>query len=699
MMEYRIVAMDTETAGMAGPIRLCGWMDIDQSVPTLGTIEEFMKDVTSSSVVRTIVYAHNMAGFDLAKILQAITTLQIDFTRSLLINGKLVVTFFKGYQNLEFRDSFYIARQSLASLSKAFELDDSGKMDLSDIIGKGKQYPSKEVYFKTVPIDDVRYREYLSRDVIALARIIQKMYDLYHFDDPNEFWTHSTNSSLAMAMFRKDFPAHYGLVVKGYLSEDMQMMIRKAYHAGRTEKFKDSILSGYHYDVNSLYPTIMERYEMPVGDAILIDDAERIASHWRWKLGDPECSYLGTIHANVTVPKEGNLIPPLPTRINGRTMYITGTFEDDWDIDELVFAVKECGVIVNRIDYIIRFQDRKNLFKPFIAKWKQIKMTNTGALRQIAKDIQNSLSGKFAQIPYQVTYAPLPDDVKKVKKFQYNHPEAEKCTLYGQDLYRYITYINWKRQPAIQPQISVHIVAMARVAYMSKILRENAKSHAYCDTDSIVTTKKLPDSYIHDAEYGKWKLERTIQKAVFVSPKLYAELGENGEEILKSKGIIRSAIGEVNYDAYVEWQKLLKDGKNVVLYKGYEQLQNVVQSLLKEGKPHIMVEVSKTLKAKTLSKRYFFPNGDSRPWDATELELKTTSKAIERIYADRQRIRTLKERRKILKALIRERFKGIADDTLYDVYRKNGITWEELPEGFDRHEIEFLFKKKYSSID
>ena len=695
MMEYRIVAMDTETAGMAGPIRLCGWMDIDQSVPTLGTIEEFMKDVTSSSVVRTIVYAHNMAGFDLAKILQAITTLQIDFTRSLLINGKLVVTFFKGYQNLEFRDSFYIARQSLASLSKAFELDDSGKMDLSDIIGKGKQYPSKEVYFKTVPIDDVRYREYLSRDVIALARIIQKMYDLYHFDDPNEFWTHSTNSSLAMAMFRKDFPAHYGLVVKGYLSEDMQMMIRKAYHAGRTEKFKDSILSGYHYDVNSLYPTIMERYEMPVGDAILIDDAERIASHWRWKLGDPECSYLGTIHANVTVPKEGNLIPPLPTRINGRTMYITGTFEDDWDIDELVFAVKECGVIVNRIDYIIRFQDRKNLFKPFIAKWKQIKMTNTGALRQIAKDIQNSLSGKFAQVPYQVTYAPLPED-EKLKKFQYNHPEAEKCTLYGQNLYRYITYINWKRQPAIQPQISVHIVALARVKYMTKILRENAESHAYCDTDSVVTTKKLPDSYTDDKEYGKWKLERMIKKAVFVSPKLYAEVDENGEEILKSKGIIRSAIeGEVNYDAYVMWQKLLKDGKNVSLYKNYQQLQNVVQSLIKEGKPHIMVEVSKTLKANTLPKRYFFPNGDSRPWDAAELDIKKTMKPIERIYADRQRIKALKERRSELKKVIRERFKGIADDTLYDIYRKNGITWEELPEEFSRQEIEFLFKKRY----
>ena len=70
-------------------------------------------------------------------------------------------------------------------------------------------------------------------------------------------------------------------------------------------------------------------------------------------------------------------------------------------------------------------------------------------------------------------------------------------------------------------------------------------------------------------------------------------------------------------------------------------------------------------------------------------------KPIERIYADRQRIKALKERRSELKKVIRERFKGIADDTLYDIYRKNGITWEELPEEFSRQEIEFLFKKRY----
>ena len=52
---------------------------------------------------------------------------------------------------------------------------------------------------------------------------------------------------------------------------------------------------------------------------------------------------------------------------------------------------------------------------------------------------------------------------------------------------------------------------------MTKILRENPEAHAYCDTDSVVTTKKLPDSYTDDKEYGKWKLERMIKKAVFVA--------------------------------------------------------------------------------------------------------------------------------------------------------------------------------------
>ena len=75
--------------------------------------------------------------------------------------------------------------------------------------------------------------------------------------------------------------------------------------------------------------------------------------------------------------------------------------------------------------------------------------------------------------------------------------------------------------------------------------------------------------------------------------------------------------------------------------------------------------------------------------------MKKTTKSIERIYADRQRIKAMNERRSELKKVIRERFKGIADDTLYDIYRKNGITWKELPEEFSREEIEFLFKKRY----
>ena len=45
-----------------------------------------------------------------------------------------------------------------------------------------------------------------------------------------------------------------------------------------------------------------------------------------------------------------------------------------------------------------------------------------------------------------------------------------------------------------------------------QILRENPEAHAYCDTDSVVTTKKLPDSYTDDKEYGKWKMERMMKR-------------------------------------------------------------------------------------------------------------------------------------------------------------------------------------------
>lgn len=60
----------------------------------------------------------------------------------------------------------------------------------------------------------------------------------------------------------------------------------------------------------------------------------------------------------------------------------------------------------------------------------------------------------------------------------------------------------------------------------------------YCDTDSIVTDTPLPNSFLHDSELGKWKLEYELTKAFFIAPKCYAMFhGSPDQVVAKCKGV------------------------------------------------------------------------------------------------------------------------------------------------------------------
>ena len=58
----------------------------------------------------------------------------------------------------------------------------------------------------------------------------------------------------------------------------------------------------------------------------------------------------------------------------------------------------------------------------------------------------------------------------------------------------------------------------------------------YSDTDSAVTDKPLPDSMI-GSKLGQVKLEHSINRAVFLAPKVYGLVDIDGNEIIKVKGI------------------------------------------------------------------------------------------------------------------------------------------------------------------
>jgi hypothetical protein len=78
----------------------------------------------------------------------------------------------------------------------------------------------------------------------------------------------------------------------------------------------------------------------------------------------------------------------------------------------------------------------------------------------------------------------------------------------------------------------------------------------YCDTDSITLEKPLDEKYVSYTELGKLKLEYVIKEGIYISPKFYGLKCDNGETIIKTKGIAK---GKFNYQ---DLEKLIK-GENL----------------------------------------------------------------------------------------------------------------------------------------
>ncbi len=120
---------------------------------------------------------------------------------------------------------------------------------------------------------------------------------------------------------------------------------------------------------------------------------------------------------------------------------------------------------------------------------------------------------------------------------------------------------------------------------------------------------------IDNIEYGKWKLEAEVEKAVFIQPKLYAELLKNGDEILKSKGLIREERKKLNFGSYIEIMEKVKKGVDrIEIYSGVPARQKFITSLKNKEDVDKIVYLKKSLNLLASQKRTMdYINNSSKP--------------------------------------------------------------------------------------
>lgn len=389
----------------------------------------------------------------------------------------------KKYKKVTFYDSLKKLPFKVSVIAKAFELEDSkGSIDYEAFRPIGHELTDEE-------------RDYIVKDcrIVAQALKIQRDKGLKRMTNASDA-LHDYKGRLSKNMFERYFPV---------LPVELDADIRRAYKGGFTylsPRFKNArVRGGVTLDVNSLYPSVMYDRMLPYGYPMYFE-------------GEPEDNelfplFIVRLSCEFQVKKDH--IPTIQLK-NNRAFIETEYLEtSNGEIVEMTLTSVDLALFLDHydvynLDYICgwRFKGMQGLFTDYIDHWMSIKETSTGAIRQLAKLMLNSLYGKFATNPNSRKRVPILDH-EGVVHYLNDDPEL--------------------RDP-VYTAMGAFITAYAR----EKTIRSAQNvfpRFIYADTDSLhLTGCELPEGLdIHPTRLGAWKHEGTFIDSLFVRQKTYME--------------------------------------------------------------------------------------------------------------------------------------------------------------------------------
>lgn len=428
----------------------------------------------------------------------------------------------KKYKKVVIYDSLKKLPFKVSVIAKAFELaDQKGSIDYKAHRERGHVLTEEE-------------KEYIIKDcrIVAQALKIQFSKGLVKMTNASDAMS-NYKEIIGKATFEKWFPV---------LPFELDADIRQAYKGGFTylnPRFRNKrVNSGVVLDVNSLYPWVMYTKLLPYGYPMYFEGEYQQDDKYPLFICRMRCSFK---------LKPGH-IPTLQLKNNRsfvETEYLTTSNGEivDMTLTSVDLQLLKDHYILKNEEYDCgwKFKAAHGMFQDYIDYWMHIKETTTGAMRQLAKLMLNSLYGKFATNPkaYQkacyldadgvVRYEVIKDE-KTAKKYGVKPPEL--------------------RDP-VYTAMGCFITAYAR----EKTIRSAQSVYdrfIYADTDSLhLTGDVLPEGLeVHPTHLGAWKHEGTFCDSLYIRAKTYMEtMVENKAASLK---VYCSAMGKAD-DISVVW--------------------------------------------------------------------------------------------------------------------------------------------------
>lgn len=424
----------------------------------------------------------------------------------------------KKYHKVVFYDSLKKLPFKVAVIAKAFEL----AMSKGEIDYKAE----RPIGYELTPEE----KDYIIRDckIVAEALKIQFEQGLKKMTNASDA-LNGYKEIIGKSTFEKWFP-----VLPVVLDAD----IRRAYKGGfvyLNPKHRNRRgLKGITLDVNSLYPSVMYYKVLPYGYPV----------YFEGRPAPDERHPLYIVHLKCCFELKPGHLPTLQLKNNRRyveTEYLTtsrvkmGQHEENEPVEMWLTNVDYELLLdhydLSEVTYIngFKFKGATGMFKAYIDYWMHIKETTTGALRQLAKLMLNSLYGRFATNP------------KFRKKIPYLDPED--------NVVRY-KYTDYELRDPVYTAMGAFITAYAR----EKTIRSAQAVYdrfIYADTDSLHLIGQEPPEglEIHPTHLGAWKNEGCFEDSKFLRAKTYMETVD-GVTKVTCAGMPDNVKEQVTYDNF-----------------------------------------------------------------------------------------------------------------------------------------------------
>ena len=514
------------------------------------TIQSFLDFICRDKYRSYRIYAHNGGRYDFLFLFKFLKS-ESDI---LDINGRIFQIKIKLPQKriIVLVDSYYLLPYSLDKLIKTFT--------------PRSRYKKIDVDFTNLKLD-ANLKKHCENDCKALYEIINKFQDVIN-SLGGELKT--TTAATALDLFRRKY---LSTELPTYFEHEEN--IRSSYFGGRCEVFKKHLKGGYYYDFNSLYPSVMADNCYPCGKPYYIDNYKLSSS-------DVGFAYLETrIIDNV---------PLLPFRSNGMLIFPCGSIRGIYSL-EFIKNLQQ-RKIPFKLSGAYLF-DRMNIFKDYVNDLYFLRLENkNNVISEISKLMLNSLYGKFGQ------------KIER-KKFIFN-PDFEKIInlkLYSSEHNIFYDDINLFL-PYILPAIASYVTTYGQL----KLYQYLDSDTYYCDTDSIITTKKLNTS----KNLGELKLENKIIEGILLTQKVYALMVEGSKKSIKrAKGFPKETIRNFTFK---DFKTALTNNDYSKFNVAYRSIYGWKESIIRK-KTELINYDNRVKSIKTIdTKRKFYSKNNSVPF-------------------------------------------------------------------------------------